>query len=221
MVAGICCATVAPCFATGATSGSGRCSATRFASNDESLALARGRRHGRHRAVCRAQGHWLAGGDLGLGDPALMQTTTYVVANSITLVLDLVVVALAWVLALGAPQRLLVVLAPLVWGATGLMVTPVLSAAVNAVTGDPSAERLAGDALHAWVYAVVYLGFAVQGVGIAALFGAQVARTWPWPSRRGWRLSARPLSARVGWGADWSDFCCWRAESTRFGSVRP
>jgi hypothetical protein len=123
---------------------------------------------------------WLAGGDLGLRDPASMQTTTYVVANSITLVLELVVVALAWVLALGAPQRLLVVLAPLVWGATGLMVTPVLSAAVNAVTGGPSGERLAGDALHAWVYAVVYLGFAVQGVGIAALFGAQVARTWPW-----------------------------------------
>jgi hypothetical protein len=43
---------------------------------------------------------WLAGGQMGLRDPPLMQTTTYVVANSITLVLDLVVVALAWVLAL-------------------------------------------------------------------------------------------------------------------------
>ena len=42
---------------------------------------------------------WLAGGDVGLRDPALMRTTTYVVANSITLVLDLIVVALAWVLA--------------------------------------------------------------------------------------------------------------------------
>ena len=47
------------------------------------------------------------------------------------------------------------------------------------VTDHPSAERLAGDALHAWVYAVVYVGFAVQGVGIAALFGAQVVRAWP------------------------------------------
>ena len=62
---------------------------------------------------------WLAGGDVGLQDPALMQTTTYVVANSITLVMDLVVVGLAWVLALAARPRLLVVLAPLVWGATG------------------------------------------------------------------------------------------------------
>jgi hypothetical protein len=35
-----------------------------------------------------------------------MQTTTNVVANSITLILDLVVVALAWVLALGAPCAL-------------------------------------------------------------------------------------------------------------------
>ena len=55
---------------------------------------------------------WLAGGDIGLRDPALMQTTTYMVANSITLVLDLLVVALAWLLALAARRRLLVVLAP-------------------------------------------------------------------------------------------------------------
>jgi hypothetical protein len=60
------------------------------------------------------------------------------------------------------------------------MVTPVLSAVVIAVAGDPSTERLAGDALHAWVYVVVYVGFAVQGVGIATLFGAQVVRAWPW-----------------------------------------
>jgi len=59
------------------------------------------------------------------------------VANSITLVLDLVVVALAWVLALAARRRLLFVLAPLVWGATGLMVTPVLSAPVTAIAGRP------------------------------------------------------------------------------------
>jgi hypothetical protein len=132
---------------------------------------------------------WLAGGDMGLRDPALMQTTTYVVANSITLVLDLVVVALAWVLALAARRRLLVVLAPLVWGATGLMVTPVLSGAVIAVVGDSSTERLAGDALYAWVYVVVYVGFAVQGLGIATLFGAQAVRAWP-------RLFAR-WSARI------------------------
>ena len=58
---------------------------------------------------------WLVGGGVGLRDPALMQTTTYVVANSITVVLDLVGVALAWVLALASPRQLLVVLAPLVW----------------------------------------------------------------------------------------------------------
>lgn len=58
-------------------------------------------------------------------------------------------------------------------------VTPVLSAAVITVTGHPATEGHAGDALHAWVDAVVYLGFAVQAVGIAALFGAQVVRAWP------------------------------------------
>ena len=144
---------------------------------------------------------WLAGGDMGLRDPALMQTTTYMVANSITLVLDLVVVALAWLLALAARRRLLVVLAPLVWGATGLMVTPVLSAAVIAVAGDPSTERLAGDALHAWVYVVVYVGFAVQGVGIATLFGAQVVRAWPWLFARRSAPSSPILVGGVSAGA--------------------
>jgi hypothetical protein len=60
------------------------------------------------------------------------------------------------------------------------MVTPVLSAAVTAIAGDPSTERLAGDALHPWVYVVVYVGFAIQGVGMATLFNAQVVRAWPW-----------------------------------------
>jgi hypothetical protein len=85
------------------------------AAHDESPALARDWGHSRHPAVRRLKISWLAGGDVGLQDPALMQTTTYVVANSITLVLDLVVVALAWVLALASPRQLLVVLAPLVW----------------------------------------------------------------------------------------------------------
>ena len=144
---------------------------------------------------------WLAGGDIGLRDPALMQTTTYMVANSITLVLDLLVVALAWLLALAARRRLLVVLAPLVWGATGLMVTPVLSAAVIAVAGDPSTERLARDALHAWVYVVVYVGFAVQGVGIVTLFGAQVVRVWPWLFARRSAPSSPILVGGVSAGA--------------------
>jgi hypothetical protein len=134
----------------------------------------------------------------------------------------LVVVPLAWVLALGAPQRLLVVLAPLVWGATGLMVTPVLSAAEFAVTGGPSTEALAGDALHAWVYAVVYLGFAVQGsamrrfrsagrphLALAARAAAGACQPRPWSAAR-----------RLGRWLVW-DFCCWRAESTRFASVGP
>jgi hypothetical protein len=106
--------------------------------------VARGRGHPRDRTVRRAQDQLASWRRHGLRDPELMQTTTFVVANSITLILDLVVVALAWVLAFGPRRRLLVVLAPLVWGATGLMVTPVLSAAVLAVTGGPSDERLAG-----------------------------------------------------------------------------
>jgi hypothetical protein len=165
---------------------------------------------------------WLVGGGVGLRDPALMQTTTYVVANSITVVLDLVVVALAWVLALAPPRRLLVVLAPLVWGATGLMVTPVLSAAVIAVAGDPSTERLAGDALYAWVYAVVYVGFAIQGVGIVTLFGVQVVRAWPWLfARRSARISPILVGGASAGALTGLGFLLRRAESNGSGSVPP
>ena len=102
------------------------------------------------------------------------------------------------------------------------MATPVLSAAVIAVVGNSSTERLAGDALYAWVYVVVYVGFAVQSLGIATLFGAQVVRAWLGSSRGGRRVSARSWSAArrlVRWLV--LDFCCWRAESNGSGSVPP
>ena len=72
------------------------------------------------------------------------------------------------------------------------MGTPVLSAAVIAVVGNSSTERLAGDALYAWVYVVVYVGFAVQSLGIATLFGAQVVRAWPWLFAR-WSARISPI----------------------------
>ena len=85
---------------------------------------------------------WLAGGDIGLRDSALMQTTTYMVANSITLVLDLVVVALAWVLAVATRRRLLV-------GAQVVLAWPWLFALPSAgispiLVGGASAGALAG-----------------------------------------------------------------------------
>jgi hypothetical protein len=99
------------------------------------------------------------------------------------------------------------------------METPVLSAAVIAVAGDPSTERLAGDALHAWVYVVVYVGFAIQGVGTATLFGpgrtrlalalrAAVGAQQPDPGRR-----------RVGRCAGWSRISA-AGERSRSGLVR-
>ena len=81
------------------------------------------------------------------------------------------------------------------------MVTPVLSAAVIAVAGDPSTERLAGDALHAWVYVVVYVGFAVQGVGIVTLFGAPGRTRLPWLFARRSAPSSPILVGGVSAGA--------------------
>lgn len=69
-------------------------------------------------------------------------------------------------------------------GATGLMITPVVTAAITALAGGLDEGRLAADALHPWVYGVVYSAFAVQGAGIATLFGLRVVRSPAWSRRQ-------------------------------------
>lgn len=71
-------------------------------------------------------------------------------------------------------------MAPLVWGATGLMVTPVITAALAALSGGLDEGRLAGDALRPWVYVVVYASFGVQGIGIASLFAVRASTAVAW-----------------------------------------
>jgi hypothetical protein len=123
---------------------------------------------------------WLSGGDLGLRDPALMNTSTYMIANAITLALDVLVVIVAWLLAMSTSRWLVPLLAPMVWAATGLMITPVATAVLAASSGGLDEGRLAGDALHPWVYAVVYASFGVQAIGIASLFAVRVAKSVTW-----------------------------------------
>jgi hypothetical protein len=134
---------------------------------------------------------WLSGGDLGLRDPALMTTSTYIIANAVTLALDLVVVIVAWLLAMSTSRWLVPLLAPLVWGATGLMITPVATAMLAASSGGVDGGRLADDALHRWVYGVVYASFGVQAIGLASLFALRVAKSATWRRVR----AAGPLDA--------------------------
>jgi len=110
--------------------------------------------------------HWLSGGHAGVRPGLDMQSPTLMIANLVTLVLDTVVIALAWSLVGRLRPRTVRLVAPLVWGATGLMATPVLTYLIVLVT-DPALA--AGTDLAPWVYAAVYGSFAAQAAGLLTL----------------------------------------------------
>ncbi|BBG03033.1 MULTISPECIES: hypothetical protein [Pseudonocardia] len=124
---------------------------------------------------------WLSGNPLGIEDPNLLQDTSFLVANAVTVLLAICVSGLAAVLgtrwALRAPA--VVVLLP-GWVGTGLLLPTVLVAPlVPLVTSDPA------DGIAGWVTPTVYSGFAVQGVFLLAAFALFVRDRW-------WRAAVTP-----------------------------
>ncbi|WP_157087305.1 hypothetical protein [Piscicoccus intestinalis] len=139
---------------------------------------------------------WLAGSDVGVRTDALGSGTMQV-ANTLTLVMELVAAALA--VALVRPIGLRIpaplVLVPMAVGTGllgGILVLLPIEAAL-ALTGLAEAPR-APDAeplIAGWVYAVVYAGFAVLGLALLAIFAIHVKRRWA----VGWH---RPLATLAG-----------------------
>lgn len=164
---------------------------------------------------------WLGGSTVGMtdrGEAVEMHSTRFVVGNSITVVLMLVaaglVVALTRPWAERVPARLLFVLAA---GATGLL-APVLlglplGLAIQAMT--TSDVQPADDTgLEAWVFGVVYSGFALLAIAMATLLLAHVARRWghlvaraphrpSWPALLAGALGLLPFAAAM---ASWGSF---------------
>lgn len=126
---------------------------------------------------------WLTSHYIGAVDPEVLAAPTFVVANAVTLLLDLAVVvvaaALGWQWGLRLPAWL--VLGPM-WVATGLLVTVGVGASVAALLALvlPAASAAVGvPGLRPWVFAVVYTGFALQALLLSWLFVRYLRARWP------------------------------------------
>ncbi|MFD3335103.1 hypothetical protein ACFWV1_20985 [Streptomyces sp. NPDC058700] len=142
---------------------------------------------------------WVAGSEIGIpaGSALLEHRLTLVIANSVTVVADALVVVLALLLTQAwgrrVPGRLLAL--PM-WAATGLL-TPIMTGypaqlAVAALTGDGRTAAPREPFLDSWVFGVVYGGFILQGLALGALFLLYARDRWGhlWSGRLG-GLSSR------------------------------
>ncbi|WP_242890573.1 hypothetical protein [Actinomadura litoris] len=126
---------------------------------------------------------WLSGSTVGWNDVDAAKDSALYVGNAITMGMDAaaVLVALAFTFRWGLRIPAWAVLAP-IWIAAGLLapiaVAVPLGSALQTLT---SSEPLTGtdNALQGWVYAVVYSGFTVQGLGLLTAFVLYARTRWP------------------------------------------
>ncbi|MFC6934739.1 hypothetical protein ACFQHO_33330 [Actinomadura yumaensis] len=130
---------------------------------------------------------WIAGGNVGLtgADRGEMHEGSVVAANVVTAAMDLAgaAVALAFTYRWGRRIPAWLVLVP-IWVGTGLLapfaVGLPLGLLVQAIAGgSPVPASGDGDALHTWVFAVVYGGFVLQAVLLLAAFTLHARTRWP------------------------------------------
>ncbi|GGW88849.1 hypothetical protein GCM10010297_07740 [Streptomyces malachitofuscus] len=144
---------------------------------------------------------WVAGSRTGIpaGSPLLDHPASMAVANVLTILMDGAVIVLALLLTRpwgrSVPAWLLAV--PM-WVATGLL-APVMAGyplqLLVRAFGGSAAGTSGGDGepfLHAWVFAVVYVGFIVQGLALGGLFVLYARDRWG----HLWRGRMRDLPAR-------------------------
>ena len=130
---------------------------------------------------------WASGSRIGIPDgSSLLKDRTAMVAGSVeSALLDSLVVVLVLLLTQQWGRRVPVwLLIPPVWAATGLL-SPImvgyplqLGARLLGGTTAPSGGPAARPFLHQWVFAVVYTGFIVQGLALAALFLLYARARW-------------------------------------------
>lgn len=119
---------------------------------------------------------WVSGSTVGMTDPARLATSVYRVGNALTILMDAAVIGLAGALAFPARVPLPRWTVPVGgWLATGFLI-PLPLIAVTVLASE-AAETEADSGLRSWVWAMVYVGFLVQGV---ALLTAFALRVWPW-----------------------------------------
>ncbi|MFF3837277.1 hypothetical protein [Streptomyces sp. NPDC001930] len=143
---------------------------------------------------------WVAGSEIGIpaGSVLLENPRTMAIANSVTVLADILVVVLALLLTQPWGRRVPGWLLALpMWAATGLL-APIMTGypaqlAVALLGGDERAAAPAEPFLHSWVFAVVYGGFILQGLSLGTLFVLYARDRWG----RLWRGRLDGPSARV------------------------
>ncbi|MFE4307848.1 hypothetical protein ACFRR6_17580 [Streptomyces sp. NPDC056891] len=143
---------------------------------------------------------WVAGSEIGIpaGSVLLEHRQTLAVANSVSVLADVLVIVLALLLTQPWGRRVPAWLLALpMWAATGLL-APIMTGyptqlAVAVLTGDDQAAAPAEPFLHSWVFAVVYGGFILQGLSLGTLFVLYARDRWG----HLWRGRLGGLSARV------------------------
>ncbi|MEU5217737.1 hypothetical protein AB0G79_16280 [Streptomyces sp. NPDC020807] len=143
---------------------------------------------------------WIAGGELGIpaGSPLLDHPVLMAVANTLTLLADAAVIALAVLLTRERGPRIpdpLLVLPT--WAATGLLAPIATGFPAQLLAGLLTADAPAADPsdsyLDPWVFGVVYGGFILQGLALGVLFLLYARDRWG----RVWRGRLGEVSARV------------------------
>ncbi|MFF9812978.1 hypothetical protein [Streptomyces sp. NPDC014006] len=148
---------------------------------------------------------WISGSRVGIpdGSPLLEHPATMAVANGVTVLMDGAVIVLALLLTRPWGRRVPAWLLALpAWVATGLL-APIMAGyplqlLVTALGGRAHAAGGGEPFLDAWVFAVVYTGFIVQGLCLGALFVRYARDRWGglWRGRVGQLPSGAPGSAR-------------------------
>ncbi|MFD6065880.1 hypothetical protein [Amycolatopsis lurida] len=120
---------------------------------------------------------WVTGGGLGLRDPSFVDSDVMMFANLVTGGMDVVAVLLALAFTYSWGRR---IPAPLVlfpiWIGTGLLAPIVLNLPV--IVADLSRAQLTEMPLENWVWAVVYGGFAWQGILLLTAFVLYARDRW-------------------------------------------
>ncbi|MFC9975009.1 hypothetical protein ACFVH6_29325 [Spirillospora sp. NPDC127200] len=128
---------------------------------------------------------WLAGGSVGWSDGSAPQDTALYAANAITMAMDAVAVAivLAFTFPWGRRLPAWMVVIPM-WVGTGLLApialgVPLGTALQRLAGSSPLAPAVGEETLEGWVFAVVYGGFSLQGIGLVTAFVLYARARWP------------------------------------------
>lgn len=145
---------------------------------------------------------WMAGGTVGVSDPAMMNDASMMTLNAATFGMDVVglILALAFTMRWGMRLPVWLVLLP-IWVGTGLL-GPIVASVPLSVIVEGGAAFPVGGPIAQWVYVAVYASFIGQGIGLTAAFALYARDRWPhlFTTPIAYGSAFAGLHAVIGWG---------------------